>query len=233
MIALDPVGLIEHSRQCVLRMYPDGLRQDSSNPNPVIPWNFGIQLVAVNHQTYDDPMSLYQGKFRDNGACGYVLKPSYLRDNSPYSGRFNPLDYPSHSGGAKIDLRQRLTITVISAQFLTRSKGDRNDIPDPYVVVSTHGVPCDCQVKQTRFLENNGLNPIWNETLEFEIDFPQLCLIRFDVYDYDVFSRDDRLAYFSLPVKTIQPGYRHVPLKSLAHQSTYSTLFIHVTVVEE
>ena len=229
MIELDPRGLIKQSRECILRMYPDGLRQTSSNPDPIIPWNFGVQLVAVNHQTYDNKMALYQGKFRDNGACGYVLKPEYLRDHS----RFNPLDYEKNPEGTTFDRRQRWTITVISAQFVTRSKNDKSDIPDPYVVISTHGVRCDCQTQRTRFLENNGLNPIWNETFSFDINFPQLCLLRFDLYDYDVFSHDDRLAYFSLPLNTVQAGYRHVHLKGIDHRPTYSTLFVHLSLEDE
>ena len=40
---------------------------------------FLIPLVALNYQTADDPMMLNKGKFRDNGGCGFVLKPEYMR----------------------------------------------------------------------------------------------------------------------------------------------------------
>lgn len=31
-------------------------------------------------------MDVYQGRFQDNGACGYVLKPAFLRDpNSTFN----------------------------------------------------------------------------------------------------------------------------------------------------
>lgn len=184
-------------------MYPDGLRQDSSNPNPIYPWNFGVQLVAVNHQTKDDLMALYYGKFRDNGGCGYVLKPKYLIDSA--ENVYNPLDL---AACMHLDILHYVTITIISAQFLSRSVDDRSDIPDPYIMVSTHGLSCDCHSQRTRFVEDNGLNPIWNETFRFCIRFPHMCIVRFDVYDYDVFSRDDRLAYFSLPMLTMQTGRR-------------------------
>jgi hypothetical protein len=204
---IDPLGLIKQTIKCSLRMYPDGLRQDSSNPNPINAWNFGIQMVALNYQNSDNMMSLCYGKFVDNGGCGYVLKPKYLRDVN--ETKFNPFDYlkkPSKVPENFIEYPRRLIITIISGQFLARSNETTNDIPDPYVIVSTHGVPCDQQSQRTKFIENNGFDPTWNETLEFLIHFPQMCLVRFDVYDHDRFTRDDKLAYFCLPMTTMQTG---------------------------
>jgi len=205
----DPIGFIKQTEKCLLRMYPDGLRQDSSNPNPINAWNFGVQMVALNYQNDDQMMALCYGKFLDNGSCGYVLKPNYLTDIQ--KSKFNPFDYsikPTKEFFAKdiLEYPQRLIITIISAQFLGRSNERTDDIPDPYVVISTHGILCDQQIHKTKFIENNGFNPVWNETFQFDIYFPQMCLVRFDVYDYDVFSRDDRLAYFCLPMTTMQTG---------------------------
>ena len=42
-------------------------------------WNTGIQMVALNVQTWGRAMSLAQAKFEDNGGCGFVLKPAWLR----------------------------------------------------------------------------------------------------------------------------------------------------------
>ena len=36
------------------------------------------QVVALNYQTHGEPVWLNQGKFMDNGGCGYVLKPEFL-----------------------------------------------------------------------------------------------------------------------------------------------------------
>ncbi len=233
-------------------MYPDAFRQDSSNPNPINAWNYGIQMVALNYQHDDQMMALSYGKFLDNGSCGYVLKPNYLTDTLKF--KFNPLDYlikPSLKDLLSKDLveyPQRLIVTIISAQFLSRSSETTDDIPDPYVIISTHGISCDQQIHKTRFIENNGFDPIWNETFVFDIYFPQMCLVRFDVYDYDTFSRDDRLAYFCLPMTTIQTGlfflndqyflfefdyylgYRHIHLRAKNNKPTHSTLFIHVAI---
>ena len=61
----------------LIRTYPDNKRVDSSNYSPVPAWNFGGQLVALNYQTSDVPMQLNRGRFRDNGNCGYLLRPPF------------------------------------------------------------------------------------------------------------------------------------------------------------
>ncbi|CAF1159595.1 unnamed protein product [Adineta steineri] len=225
----DPMGVIRQTLKTSLRMYPDGLRQDSSNPDPIYPWNFGVQMVALNYQNDDSVMSLAYGKFMDNGRCGYVLKPPYLIDVD--KTLFNPLNYivkPKTHSDHIIESPQCVIITIISAQFLSRANETTSDIPDPYVMISTHGIACDQQTQKTKTIENNGFDPEWNETFQFDIHFPQMCLVRFDVYDHDTFSRDDRLAYFCLPLTTMQSGYRHIHLRAKNNNLTYSTLFIHV-----
>jgi hypothetical protein len=38
--------------------------------------------VALNFQTPGQMMDLYDAKFRQNGGCGYVLKPSVMREQA-------------------------------------------------------------------------------------------------------------------------------------------------------
>ena len=49
----------------------------------------GVQVVSMNYQTPGQEMNLYKAKFRDNGQCGYVLKPEYMRNPAV---PFNPVD---------------------------------------------------------------------------------------------------------------------------------------------
>ncbi len=35
--------------------------------------------MALNYQTEDKPNLYNRAKFADNGGCGYVLKPEFLR----------------------------------------------------------------------------------------------------------------------------------------------------------
>ncbi len=37
-------------------------------------------IGALNYQTSGKPMDLNEGKFRDNGGCGYLLKPTIMRE---------------------------------------------------------------------------------------------------------------------------------------------------------
>ena len=66
------------NQQHMSRTYPAGSRVDSSNYNPLLAWSVGCQMVALNFQTQDQFLRLNDGRFRENGNCGYVLKPSAL-----------------------------------------------------------------------------------------------------------------------------------------------------------
>ncbi|CAF3993528.1 unnamed protein product [Rotaria sp. Silwood2] len=219
----DPFGLILQTSWRIIRTYPDGFRQDSSNHNAVYAWNYGIQMAALNFQNEDDIMALSYGKFLDNGGCGYILKPNYLI--KAYKTRYSPLD-----SQLNLDFPQVLTLTIISAQFLSRSNSTIFDIPDPYVLVSIHGLPCDHQTRKTKVIQNNGLDPIWNEKISFRIKYPKMALVYFSVYDYDAFTSDDKLAHFCLPLTMMQTGYRHIHLRTKNNDSTHSTIFVHVDI---
>ena len=57
----------------MVRVYPSGMRIDSSNFNPVSVWSCGIQMVAMNYQTVTDTnLHLHNSLF--NGTQGYILK---------------------------------------------------------------------------------------------------------------------------------------------------------------
>lgn len=62
----------------LVKSYPKGLRQDSSNMDPMPSWICGIQSVAMNMQTSGEYLDIVLGLFRINGNCGYVLKPDFL-----------------------------------------------------------------------------------------------------------------------------------------------------------
>jgi hypothetical protein len=46
--------------------------------DPVPAWNVGCSIVALNYQTPSEAMWINEGKFSDNGRCGYLLKPDVL-----------------------------------------------------------------------------------------------------------------------------------------------------------
>lgn len=73
-------SLAAYTSKRFVKSFPKGLRQDSSNMNPIPSWLCGIQSVAMNMQTEGEYLDLVSGLFRINGSCGYVLKPKTLMD---------------------------------------------------------------------------------------------------------------------------------------------------------
>ncbi len=100
-----PKAFMECCMTRLMRVYPGPLRVDSSNFNPSLCWAVGCQMVALNFQTPGVPTQLNQvcsrsdgsvtvctvvtlsrvstrcllyaqARFRQNGRCGYVLKPN-------------------------------------------------------------------------------------------------------------------------------------------------------------
>uniref|UniRef100_A0A1A8M8Z6 Phosphoinositide phospholipase C n=1 Tax=Nothobranchius pienaari TaxID=704102 RepID=A0A1A8M8Z6_9TELE len=202
------------------RIYPSAYRIDSSNFNPQFYWNVGCQLVALNYQTEGRMMQLNRSKFMVNGGIGYVLKPPPM-----CKGSFNPFSddpLPAYP-------KKQLILKIISGQQLPKPPdsmlGDRGEIIDPFVEVEIIGLPVDCCKEQTRVVDDNGFNPVWEETLSFTLHMAELALVRFLVWDHDPIGRDfigQRTVAFS----SLMPGYRHVYLEGL----TEASIFVHVSV---
>lgn len=137
--------------------------------------------MALNFQTPGPEMDVYQGRFQDNGACGYVLKPAFLRDpNSAFNSRAlaqGPwwarkrlsVRVWSATGGTGAHrppfspnpiLNPPLSPTfpqVISGQQLPKVNKNKNSIVDPKVTVEIHGVGRDVASRQTAVVTNNGM----------------------------------------------------------------------------
>ncbi|XP_055021793.1 1-phosphatidylinositol 4,5-bisphosphate phosphodiesterase delta-4 [Boleophthalmus pectinirostris] len=217
---------VYHNARQLTRVYPSGFRTDSSNYNPQEMWNVGCQIVALNFQTAGEGMDLNDGLFSQNGGCGYVLKPGFMREAER---RFDP-DNPQ-----KLDGYQPLTLTiqVISGQQLPKVNIKEGSIVDPLVRVEIHGVPLDQSKQETRWIENNGFNPVWYDTLRFTIHAPELALVRFVVEDYDKTSKNDFVGQYTLPLSCMQQGYRHIHLLSKDGTSIPpSSLFVHIRITE-
>uniref|UniRef100_A0A8C6LHE2 Phosphoinositide phospholipase C n=1 Tax=Nothobranchius furzeri TaxID=105023 RepID=A0A8C6LHE2_NOTFU len=213
-----------HNSRQLTRIYPTGFRTDSSNFNPQEMWNAGCQIVALNFQTAGEGMDLNDGLFSQNGQCGYVLKPSFMRDNEK---RFDP-DMPQKRDDYQPVV---LTIQVISGQQLPKVNIKKDSIVDPLVRVEIHGVPMDQAKQETRYIENNGFNPVWYDTLHFTIHAPELAIVRFVVEDYDKTSKNDFVGQYTLPLSCMQQGYRHIHLLSRDGTSiSPSSLFVHVRI---
>uniref|UniRef100_A0A8C9K920 Phosphoinositide phospholipase C n=1 Tax=Panthera tigris altaica TaxID=74533 RepID=A0A8C9K920_PANTA len=218
-------AFVQHNAWQLSRVYPSGLRTDSSNYNPQELWNAGCQMVAMNVQTAGLEMDICDGLFRQNGGCGYVLKPDFLRDTQ---SSFHP-ERPISPFKA-----QTLLIQVISGQQLPKEDMTKErSIVDPLVRVEIFGVRPDTTRQETNYVENNGFNPYWGQTLCFQVLVPELALLRFVVNDYNWKTRHDFIGQYTLPWTCMQQGYRHIHLLSKDGTSLHpASIFVHICIRE-
>ncbi|XP_067824452.1 1-phosphatidylinositol 4,5-bisphosphate phosphodiesterase delta-1a isoform X2 [Heptranchias perlo] len=210
------------------RIYPAGRRTDSSNYSPVDMWNSGCQIVALNFQTPGQEMDVNQGKFLENGLSGYNLKPKYLREKKLSFDPKNVQKGPWLS-------QKKLHVMVISAQQLPKSNRMKiSSVVDPLVTVEVFGVDNDNDKKETEYISNNGFNPMWNDTFQFNVSVPELTLVRFLVQDYDLSSKNDFIGQFTLPFTSLKLGYRHIHLLTENGDHLPSaSLFVHIMIEDK
>uniref|UniRef100_A0A8C8SV19 Phosphoinositide phospholipase C n=1 Tax=Pelusios castaneus TaxID=367368 RepID=A0A8C8SV19_9SAUR len=209
-----------HTARFITRIYPKGTRATSSNYNPQEFWNVGCQMVALNFQTPGLQMDLQNGKFMDNGGCGYLLKPEFLR--SPTT-QFNPNNVTGYQTPVTLSIR------LISGYQLPPSNLSRTNKADPVVQIEIHGVPEDQVKQQTCVIKSNALCPRWNETFTFTIQVPELALVRFTVEDQISLAANEFLGQYTLPLLSMNKGYRHVPLYSkLGDRLDPASLFVYI-----
>jgi hypothetical protein len=180
------------------RTYPSGTRVDSSNFNPVLHWSLGCQMVALNFQTVDSSMTINDGRFRENGGCGYVLKSV----NS----------FPGNN--------MSLRITVLSGSCLPKPYGESSgEVISPYVIIRLHDVvtqPSDERLKveerKTHKVQDNGFCPQWTGAKEFsfKVENPGVAMLQFTVHHSDEGFIDDTICRTAIPVRCLRQGLRSV-----------------------
>ncbi|XP_061562127.1 1-phosphatidylinositol 4,5-bisphosphate phosphodiesterase epsilon-1 isoform X1 [Phycodurus eques] len=215
--------LMQHTACQLLRTYPAATRIDSANPNPLLFWLHGIQLVALNYQTDDLPTHLNTALFEANGGCGYVLKPAVLWDRScPLYQQFCPTERDVERSGPAV-----YSLTIVSGQNVCPANGSGS----PCVEVDVLGTPGDSCHFRSKPIHRNTLNPMWSERFQFSVHFEELCFLRFAVVEN---NSSQTTAQRTLPLRALKPGYRHVQLRTQHNEPMeVSSLFIYSKRVEE
>nr|XP_033467113.1 1-phosphatidylinositol 4,5-bisphosphate phosphodiesterase epsilon-1 isoform X3 [Epinephelus lanceolatus] len=215
--------LIQHTVCQLLRTYPAATRIDSTNPNPLLFWLHGIQLVALNYQTDDLPMQLNTALFEANGGCGYVLKPAVLWDRScPLYQQFCPMERDVEKMSPAV-----YSLTIVSGQNVCPG----NSAGSPCIEVDVLGMPIDSCHFRTKPIHRNTLNPMWSEHFQFTVHFEEMCFLRFAVVEN---NSSQTTAQRTLPLKALKPGYRHVQLRTQHNEPLeVSSLFIFTRRTEE
>jgi phosphatidylinositol phospholipase C, delta len=189
------------------RTYPAGSRVDSSNYSPLLAWSVGCQMVSLNIQTPDVALRSNDGRFRENGGCGYVLKPSsILSDFDPTQ----PAPVPV-----------RLALRVLSGSNLPKARGASvGDVIEPYVKVSVIDINEEGKESVTTLATDpfpgNGFFPIWNhDKFTFVIESAAIAMLQIAVFDKEkgsVVGSDEFVAGASIPISCLRSGIRSVKL---------------------
>lgn len=215
----DPASSVplwrKYNRDHMTRTYPSGSRVDSSNYNPLLAWHLGSQLVAVNFQTDDSPMTINDGRFRENGGCGYIRKPSSV------------MSVDEDDTGKKMSLR----IKILCGSCLPKPYGESvGEVIDPYVVVRVHDVENSVDPKRsssssgqasnwlvtterkTSSVRDNGFYPQWTDAEEFDfsVAHAEVAMLEFIVMDRDQGFVDDCMCKSAIPVSCLRQGLRSV-----------------------
>ncbi|KAL2133108.1 hypothetical protein VTI74DRAFT_2910 [Chaetomium olivicolor] len=238
-------ALYRHNMRHLMRVYPNAGRISSSNFDPLIYWKRGVQMAALNWQTFDIGMQLNQAMF-DGGTAqsGYVLKPLEGREIQVM---------PNLSADECIGKRPRkkvsFEIEVISAQQLMRpwTLGEKRTL-DPYVEVevfmaddkrnkadaAAYAAAQQMQLKQrTKIVRENGFNPEFNHTCYFDVTtkYPDLIFVRWSVKVADKGYNDKSapLATYTAKLSNLKQGYRTIPLLNQhGERFLFSTLFCRI-----
>ncbi|KKK23734.1 hypothetical protein P175DRAFT_0434074 [Aspergillus ochraceoroseus IBT 24754] len=244
--------LEKHNRKCLTRVYPSAFRLRSSNFDPLKFWRRGVQMAALNWQTYDVGMQMNQAMFAaGSDRTGYILKPESLR-TAPSDGDLKALE-------RKL---VRFSVDVISAQQLPRPRSIPPDGSiNPYVEIEMFSADDRGQSfvfgeggmnasarngmsgigyphrRRTRIEQRNGYSPNFNDSfrLSLETKYPDLVFVRWTVWS----SMDGRstgnnssvqLATFTAKLTSLSQGYRYLPLyDGSGDQYLFSTLFCKIT----
>lgn len=243
-------SIFRHNMRCMMRVYPNGSRINSSNFDPLIYWKRGVQMAALNWQTFDLGMQLNRAMFASGtDLSGYVLKPIEFRE-------FQVMPNGAGDWATKRERKNvSFSIDVISVQQLMRpyNLGEKRTL-DPYVEVEvfladdkrnkvdnsgnniqTQG-PLKYQYRyRTKIVRGNGFNPEFDNRFNFNVmtKYPDLVFVRWSVKlaDKTYNDRTPPLATFTAKLVSLKQGYRTLPL--LDHkgdQYLFSTLFCRIKV---
>ncbi|RJE19117.1 phospholipase C [Aspergillus sclerotialis] len=247
--------LEKHNKRFLTRVYPSGFRLRSSNFDPLKFWRRGVQMAALNWQTYDIGMQLNQAMFAaGTDRTGYVLKPESLRVSD-------------FDGEKKKKMERKLVrfeVDVVSAQQLPRPRSiGPDDNINPYVeiemfsaddrgqslVVGEGGMNASGRNgvsgigfphrRRTKIEQSNGYSPIFNDRfkLSLETNYPDLVFVRWTVSSSldgrNAGNNSVQLATFTAKLSSLSQGYRYIPLyDSCGDQYLFSTLFCKITKEE-
>lgn len=204
----NKVLLEKHNMRYLMRVYPGARRIDSSNFNPLQSWRRGVQMAALNWQTYDVHQQVNEAMFAGADRIGYVLKPDELRHakHVPIADTIAEAPERKEKKGKKI---VKFSVDIISAQRLPRPRSQSTAVgmntyiefemftaddkargiasgeggTDVSARDGSSGIGSPLR-KRTRMVEGNGFDPQYYETITMtaETKFASLIFVRWTVW---------------------------------------------------
>ncbi|KAI6128115.1 PLC-like phosphodiesterase [Pisolithus croceorrhizus] len=197
--------LVVSAKRYFRRVYPSGLRLNSSNLDPLKEWESGTQIACLNWQHYDKEMQLNEGLFA--GTMGYVVKPPLEPTREKRSIRF--------------------TGEIMGVSSLPLPEGRETFLA--YVSAELLQVTAGKQRWRTAKTESSGAGGVidftWRESFEWQFSADELAFLRLQVY-----RSDDCLASFCARISQLQPGWKLIRLLNAKGKHTGATLLCRFTV---
>jgi hypothetical protein len=189
-------------------------RSRKSNTDPVLAWSLGCQLVSCNFHSSDENLTVADGLFRQNGNCGYVLKPPHLRENISQPPR-----------------PQKWSFRILSGHYLPPPKDVKAaGVASPLVKLSVYSgsVVEKCVAVRTRPARHAGLNHVvWNAPA-YQVTLVAGSLVSFGVWHRMENGVEVFMGASVLPATCLREGYRSVALLDENHvRAGASSLLIH------
>jgi hypothetical protein len=234
-----PKALFAHNREFLMRIYPHGMRVDSSNFDPVTFWRAGMQVVALNWQSWDVGMILNEAMFA--GSDGYILKPPGYRS----TGR--PEEAVEHSIPSKT--LERVAVTVLAAQniplldagddsneFVSSVKVRLHTEPDALAAMTAGDESAKSPVHAGQTAKSKGSSPDFGgevvEFLNLEGVVPELTFISFVVMKDSSIGPDVMTAWACVRLDRTRLGYRFVRLFDKYGMPSKGILLVKTEVAE-
>lgn len=198
----EKINLHAFTKNHLCRIFPSWKAIQSknfTNYDPVFAWALGCQLVANNFHSCDESLLVGEGRFRQNGSCGYVLKPPYLIDNS-----------------SKTEDDQRWNFHILSGHNLPKPIRKAAGASSPMVKISVYsGSAKETRISyRTRPAHRSGLNPVWTGSNKFEcnIPTPSISMVCFSVWHVMDDGTENFMAASAMPASCLREGYRSIAL---------------------
>ncbi|KAJ3099203.1 hypothetical protein HDU97_003355 [Phlyctochytrium planicorne] len=249
---------IQHTLNHLSRVYPGPIRLNSSNFDPITFWDCGVQMVAMNFQTFDRGLQINRALFAANGRSGYVLRdPSTWKsigDMSNGGEQAGSNEVIPGSEKTEVDLEKAgigsrnpnghytLSVLLISAHQLPKAK-EENDgtVMDPVVEIEVASPDAEVQRYRTKPISGSGDVQVLNikHTSElFEVALSLLVMIltppcsnRFQVTDGDSKLTTEVVGTYTIALTNLELGYRHIPLLNRRGEVIrFSTLFVRLNI---